>query len=272
VRIGLYPNLGVAWYTAYVTGPGRPAVALIDMEAPLPEGDDLRIETGSLEAEHRCERPLERFVVRLRGTGEAHDDHSAPLRGERGRPVAVELDLTWETDGLPYAYRMTTRYEIPCRVHGTVRIDGDEIALRGPGQRDHSWGLRDWWSMDWMWSAARLEDGERIHAVQVRLADGLQLGVGYAQPTGAEPLELQSVDATEEVAPNGLIGSARLALHPNELELEVEPLAFGALRLVSPDGRATSFPRAMCRFRSGDGRGGIGWAEWNLNDRRSVRN
>jgi hypothetical protein len=53
---------------------------------------------------------------------------------------------------------------------------------------------------------------------------------------------------------------------------DVEPLAFGALRLVSPDGRATNFPRAMCRLRSNDGRTGLGWAEWNLNDRRSVRN
>src|ERR687886_503640 len=33
-RIGLYPNLGVAWYTAYVTGPDRPAVAVVNLEAP----------------------------------------------------------------------------------------------------------------------------------------------------------------------------------------------------------------------------------------------
>src|SRR5437773_1935634 len=60
VRIGLYPNLGVAWYTAYVTGPGRPAVAVVDLEAPLPAGDRLHTVTDALEAEHRCERPLER--------------------------------------------------------------------------------------------------------------------------------------------------------------------------------------------------------------------
>ena len=92
VRIGLYPNLGVAWYTAYVTGPDRPAIAVVDLEAPLPTGDRLQLATGPLEAEHRCERPLERFAVTLEGTGEAHDDHSAPLRGERGRPVPVGLD------------------------------------------------------------------------------------------------------------------------------------------------------------------------------------
>jgi hypothetical protein len=270
VRIGLYPNLGAAWYTAYVTGPGRPAIAVVDLEAPLPAGDQLQIATGSIEADHCCEQPLERFAVTLEGTGEAHDDHSAPLRGERGRPVPIRLDLSWETDGLPYAYRMTTRYEIPCRVQGTIRIDGEELALRGPGQRDHSWGLRDWWSMDWVWSAGRLDDGERVHAVQVRLPGGLELGVGYVQPVGAEPHELESVEATEQVASDGLVTSARLGLHPAGLSLDVEPLAFGALRLVSPDGRTTNFPRAMCRLRSDDGRTGLGWAEWNFNNQTSF--
>jgi hypothetical protein len=267
VRIGLYPNLELAWYTAYVTGPGRPAVAVVDLEAPLPGGEHLHTVARTLEAQHRCEQPLERFTLKLAGTGESHADHSAPLRAERGTPVPVALDLTWETDGLPYAYRMTTRYEIPCRVSGTVRIGDEELALTGPGQRDHSWGVRDWWSMDWVWSAARLDDGERIHAVQIRLPDGNRFGVGYAQPAGGAPVELESVEASEAVAAGGLVESAHLELVPGGHTLDVEPLAFGPLRLVSGDGRVSSFPRAMCRFRSADGRTGLGWAEWNLNQR-----
>jgi hypothetical protein len=265
VRIGLYPNLGVAWYTAYVTGPGRPAIAAVDLQAPLPASPGLHTATGELEAEHRCELPLERFAVTLEGTGEAHDDHSAPLRGERGHPVPVALDLTWDTDGAPYAYRMTTRYEIPCRVGGTVRVGDEELVLRGPGQRDHSWGARDWWSMDWMWSAGRLADGARIHAVQIRLPDGIRFGIGYVQGGRDKPQELESVEAVEEVGPDGLVTSARLDLRPAGPTLDVEPLAFGPLRLVARDGRATNFPRAMCRLRSEDGRTGLGWLEWNLN-------
>jgi hypothetical protein len=267
VRVGLYPNLELAWYTAYVTGPGRPAVAVVDMQAPLPTGEHLHTVAGRFDAKHRCEQPLQRFRLTLEGTGDSHGDHSAPLRGERGSPLPVALDLTWETDGLPYAYRMTTRYEIPCLVSGFVRLADEGFALTGPGQRDHSWGVRDWWSMDWVWSAARLDGGARVHAVQIRLPDDNRFGVGYAQPAGGPAVELQSVEATEAVAPNGLIESARLELAPGDLALAVEPLAFGPLRLVSHDGRATSFPRAMCRFRSGDGRTGLGWAEWNLNQR-----
>ena len=56
---------------------------------------------------------------------------------------------------------------------------------------------------------------------------------------------------------------ARIVSGPDALELAVEPLAFGALRLEAPDGRLSLFPRAMCRVTSLDGRSGSGWVEWN---------
>lgn len=36
VRIGLYPNQGVAWYWACLVGEGRPLVTVVDHEVPLP--------------------------------------------------------------------------------------------------------------------------------------------------------------------------------------------------------------------------------------------
>jgi hypothetical protein len=198
--------------------------------------------------------------VRLRGEGEAHEDQSAPLRGEPGRPVELELDLVWETDGVPYAWRASTRYEIPCRVSGTVRAGDELIELAGPGQRDHSWGARDWWALDWMWSALHLDDGTHTHAVGLPEMPGY--GVGYVQRDG-ELTEIASVHASEDVAGNGLVSAATIESEPPELALDVTPLAFGALRLEAPDGRLTLFPRAMARVRTADGREGSGWIEWN---------
>ncbi len=104
VRIGLYPNLGVCWYTALVCGPGRPTVAAIDFAAPLPDGAGLDVQTGALDAAHICEQALERFGVTLEALGEAYDeDPSALLRGESGRPQPLALDLRWDTAGTPYA-------------------------------------------------------------------------------------------------------------------------------------------------------------------------
>ena len=46
------------------------------------------------------------------------------------------------------------------------------------------------------------------------------------------------------------------------------PLAHAPLRLLAPDGRVSHFPRAMCAIRCADGRTGLAWVEWNLNQPR----
>jgi hypothetical protein len=263
-RLGLYPNRDEAWVTLALVRPGGPTVEVVDYAVPLPASDALSVATAELEADHECSEPLRRFRVRYAANGERHDDPAAILRGEAGEPARVELDLTWETDGAPYQYRIATRYEIPCRVTGTVTIDGERHAVEGHGQRDHSWGARDWWSMDWCWSAARLDDGTRLHAVELRLPDTPRLGVGYVQSRG-ELSELRAVAVAESVAASGLIERASLRIEPPELELELTALADGPLLLRSDDGRVSHFPRSLCRFICAEGRVGLGWAEWNLN-------
>jgi hypothetical protein len=266
VRVGRYPNLGVCWYTALVCGPGRATVAAIDFAAPLPRGDELALETEALHAEHRCVEELERFEVTLRALAEAHDDPSALLRGEPGRGERIELDLAWRTAAEPYAYRLTTRYEIPCTVSGTIRVGEELLVLDGAvGQRDHSWGTRDWWSMDWVWSAAHLDDGAHLHAVELRLPGMPTLGAGYAQQPGSPLTELTGVTADETLRTDCLVDDARLLLDPVGLDLELRPLAHAPLRLVAEDGRVSHFARAMCGVRCADGRTGLAWVEWNLN-------
>jgi Ser/Thr protein kinase RdoA (MazF antagonist) len=263
VRLGRLPNQGVALYTACVCGPDRPTVMLVDGAAPLPDAadDEQRVRTDAFEAAQHCEVPLERFRVTVRGTGEAHEDAAAILRGEAGEPVEVELDLTWETEGAPYRWRVGTRYEVPCRVRGTVRVGDQELRLDGPGQRDHSWGARDWFSTPWMWSAFHLEDGTHTHLVTTDAMPGR--GVGYVQGPGAGLAEIGEAASGLQDGRDGLVAGDRLDHGAAGPALEVEPLAFGPLLLEAPDGRVTHFVRAMARVRTDDGRGGSGWIEWN---------
>jgi len=144
-----------------------------------------------------------------------------------------------------------------------VRIGEQAIELRGPGQRDHSWGVRDWWSAEWMWSAAHLQDGTRLHGVEFRLPGAPPMGIGYSQPPDGGVQELDAIRASEQPQRDGLIASARIGY--GELEVDVDPLAFGPLLLSAPDGRISQFPRAMCRVRATDGREGLAWVEWNRN-------
>ena len=262
-RIGRLPNMDTCLITTCIVRPGEPAIMLVE-DAPLPPADDeaQAVATETTRASHHCVEPLKRFQVEVEGTASAHADHSAPLRKEPGAPVEIAVDLTWETDGVPYQWRLATRYEIPCRVSGTIRCGGETFELAGPGQRDHSWGARDWWASDWMWSALHLADGTHTHAVSVPTHP--DFGVGYVQRDG-ELTELTNVNSSEQVAEDGLITSGRIAMSPVDIEVELEPLAFGAILLEAPDGRISHFPRAMCRVRATDGRHGLGWVEWNRN-------
>ncbi|CAN5694673.1 hypothetical protein BH09ACT8_BH09ACT8_32720 [soil metagenome] len=264
IRLGLLPNQGCCFYAASIVRPGLPTLMIVDERAPLaPNGITAEaVSTETLHATQECIAPLTDYNVTLAATAQAYADHSAPLRGEVGEPVAVELELRWHTDGIPYAWSATTRYEIPCRVTGVIRIGDRQHTFGGPGQRDHSWGIRDWWAHDWMWSAFHLNDGTRVHVVMVPEIPGMV--VGYVQQ-GDSLSELSSGTCTQTIGTDGLIRTAQIALPDLNVVLDIEPTAFGALRMVSPDDRVSHFPRAMARVRSTDGRTGVGWIEWNRN-------
>ncbi len=169
IRLGLVPNQKVAWINALVCGPDMPTVALLDFEAPLPA--DPAVVTGDgMELRHGATIPLQSYRVEVSGAAQAYDDPAALLSDEQGRPAQLAMDLTWTTTGTPYAYRITTRYEIPCTVTGTITVDGRTYQIEAvAGQRDHSHGVRDWWSMDWVWSALHLDDGTHLHGVDLRI-------------------------------------------------------------------------------------------------------
>jgi Phosphotransferase enzyme family len=255
VRLGLIPNQKTKWITGLVCGPDSPTFALVDF-----------YDTGGIELTLAATEPLRRYGVTMRGQGHAYDDPAALLRREPGRAVDVTIDLVWMTTGIPYQYRITPRYEIPCSVSGAVTVDGHEFTLPDvPGQRDHSWGVRDWWAMDWVWSALHLDDGTHLHAVDIRIPGAPPIGVGYVQQPGEPLIELQSVTARETFADNGLPVATTLTLSPGDLTATIDIRGHAPVLLTSPDGRVSHFPRAWATVTTDDGRTGVGWLEWNRN-------
>ncbi len=270
IRLGLMPNENVAWVQALLCGPDMPTIAVSDFEVPLP-ADPFRVLTGDgTVLTHAATVPLQRCAVTVRGRAQAYDDPAALLRGEPGRDVAAVFDLEWATDGVPYQYRIASRYEIPCTVSGTVVADGRSFTIdEVPGQRDHSWGARDWWGMEWVWSAVHLDDGTHVHGVDLRIPGLPPMGVGYVQG-GGELTELELVTA-REVFGDGISGdkdlpvSTELSLAPGDLVVDTVMVGQAPVRLVAPDGRVSHFPRAWATVTTGDGRRGVGWLEWNRN-------
>lgn len=265
IRLGLVPNQNVAWVNGLVCGPDMPTIAIVDFEAPLPD-DPMRTRCDAGDLTMEITEALQSYRVTLRGSGQAYDDPAALLRGESGRPAELTMDLVFGSQGVPYQYRITPRYEIPCTVSGTVTADGQSYQLDSvPGQRDHSWGVRDWWAMEWVWSALHLEDGTHLHGVDVRIPGAPPVGIGYIQKAGAEFIELQTVTAREEFADNGLPLQTTLTLAPGDVTATVDIHGHAPVLLTSPEGRLSHFPRAWVTVTTADGRTGVGWVEWNRN-------
>lgn len=263
IRLGLVPNQKVAWVNALVCGPDIPTVALLDFQAPLPADPEV-VAAGGIEFRHAATVPLREYRVGVHGAAAAYDDPATLLAGEPGRPTDLALDLTWITTGVPFGYRITTRYEIPCAVSGTVHADGRAYRLSAvPGQRDHSHGVRDWWSMEWVWSALHLADGTHLHGVDLRVPGMPALSVGYVQSPGQRLVETTSVSAESDFGDDGLPRGATLGIQPGPVTITAEVVGHAPVRLVSPDGQVSLFPRAWATVRTADGRDGVGWLEWN---------
>jgi hypothetical protein len=261
VRIGLYPNLGRVWYWACVVGEGRALVTVIDHEVPLPRSPrSLELRSSGLWADHHCEQVLERWSLGLEAFGVSLADPTETYGRMRGDQVPLGFDLEWETAGRPYRWpAVVQRYEIPCAVHGEILCGQERIDFEGVGQRDHSWGVRDWWVLGWCWFAGRLTDGTAFHASK---PEGLDWAAGYVQRDG-ELDEIEACDVRASLGPAGLPES--IALGIGGLELAVAPVAWSPVLLTADDGRVSRFPRALVRFRelSPESRNGVGWIEFN---------
>jgi hypothetical protein len=268
VRIGFVPHLhgssGAVWYWACLVEEGGPLVTVIDHDVPLPRDDrSLEVRHEGLWADHDVPEPVERMSTNLESFAVALDDPADVYHGCRGERVPFGFELDWHTDRAAYQWPpVTPRYEIPCRVDGRVLVGDREIDVDAWGQRDHSWGAaRDWWGMQWCWSAGRLEDGTRFHSAG-GFSPELDLGIAYVLPAGSSDfVEATEVAVRSTIGREGLVDEARLTF--GGLDLTVEPVAWSPVLLVHPDGREARFPRALARFRASDGRTGAGWIEFN---------
>ena len=101
-------------------------------DLPVAAGAGLEIGSAGYELRGSIDDPLAVMALHGHGPGAVHADPAAVYRGEPGVPTTVELDLVWTTDGTPYHYDLTTRYEVPCLVSGEVTVGGETDGRRWP--------------------------------------------------------------------------------------------------------------------------------------------
>ena len=263
--MGITPNLGVANFWACAVGRDRPLVMAIDHAAPLPTSEHTLGLTGEgFSVEQSIVAPFEEFAVTYSVDAEAHEDPRAVYRKERGKPTRLEAELTWRSVAAPFPYPAMTRYELPCLVTGTVTVDGETVTVDGQGERDHSWGRRDWWEIGWCWTSGRLDDGTWFHGMRPT-PEFFEFEPGFLRTAASPDLVVASqVKPRYAWGDDGLPVGTGLAI--DDLDFEVTPLFYAPVLLTAPDARTSHFARALCRYDEigGASRTAYGWTEWNL--------
>jgi hypothetical protein len=258
VRLELLPNQGTCWYWAWVVGPDRAPVVVLDPAVPPPRGESLELRTDGLWVDHIVEEPFEHVSVGAEAFALRLDDPAEAYGPLVGVPTPFGLDLGWETDGdHPAGPDLVRReggsrqgYSLPCHVVGEILVADERIELDAVGHRHHTWGVEDWWSAGWTAAHGRLDDGTWFsHRSQPSHA-----------PAGTERTTTGGGDGDGD----GFPGADRIDVGHPELHLAVEPVAYAPVPVADHDGRRSHLVRALCRFRDhAAGRGGVGWAEWN---------
>ena len=144
-----------------------------------------------------------------------------------------------------YPWIGTTRYEVSCNVHGEILVGDETIQLDGIGQRDHSWGVRDWWNLGWVWTAGGLEDGTRFHTARIRIPGLEAFAPGYVLPPDGGVEQIDVCTAEEQLGEHGFPTEASIRCGP--LDLSVEPRYFSPVHLIDDDGTV----RAPCPLPAG---------------------
>ena len=89
--------------------------------------------------------------------------------------------------------------------------------------------------------------------------------VDVVAPVGRPLVELQLVTAQETFGDNDLPQST--ALRYDDVTATIGIRGHAPVLLTATDGRVSHFPRAWATVTTEDGRTGVGWIEWNRNQR-----
>jgi hypothetical protein len=238
VRVGSYPALGVTSWWAYVVVGSVVAGVRLDRPTSAERGAPFHLSDPELSADLTPTGGPEQWRLSARAGGFA-------------------LDVGWRAVAASHGYRRGSRYEQAGWTGGSVTAGGVTVPVDGPGQRDHSWGVRDWWRFGWTWCAGWLPGDERFQATSLE-ARGRIDPDGYVLTAdgGLRPVRHVTVEA----------GGVRL----DGRAYRFDDVASATVHLVAPDGRESRLVRSMTLVRGPDGRRGVGWRERNTPEPRST--
>jgi hypothetical protein len=156
-----------------------------------------------------------------------------------------------------------SHYEQAGNVEGTLTMDGRAYPLRGTGQRDHSWGVRDMRVINnWQWFSCQFGEELAFNVTRVELL-GFQAVGGHAYYQGkCHPLKKMELKAVYDESQKWATSLALKIDIGIGAPLEVKASAVTNLPvLVTTEGLSTCVNEALARYEW-NGRTSVGISEF----------
>lgn len=149
-------------------------------------------------------------------------------------------------------------------VKGTIRIGDREHEIDGLGERDHSWGIRDWNAPKmWIWLTCQFSDKCALNLTKLVVNEG-EVDAGFMHIDGkSRPIVASKVSTrfNDDGSPASL--DMRLTDSAGEkYHVSAEVLKKATLPFESPDGQVVSLMYETLARYTFDGQTGYGIAEY----------
>ncbi len=242
--------------------------------------------------EYHCMEPLKRWRLSFEGQmADIDDSRKLPeVSPDNVKLEDVRLDLDFEGMSPCFDFKNThpaavaemivdagtrfadlrevanvsgAHYEQAMRISGTVTIGEEEIPFDGSGQRDHSWGVRDWSAPRlWTWLTCQFPGGLAFNLSRVAIAS-VDVFFGYVSRGGVN-YPLRRVALETEFESDG-VTQKRLRFKIEDtggktLEITGDALTIAPLRLDA-QGHKTLINEALTEYHF-EGETGFGISEY----------
>jgi hypothetical protein len=265
MRIGLKPNIDERSAFCFIMMPDGSLVGLKDQDT-LGSGDlDVRsLRFEKLEAERLWKLSFNGAMGRM--------------TGEKPCPVPVSFSLEFESLNPMFNYRecvderserisrkvASEHLEQFGRASGKLTVDGSVFDVSGLGERDHSWGVRDWNAPKmWIWLTAEFSESLAFNVTKLYVEEG-EVAAGFVHLNGRN-LPVVKADIETTLDGDGTPVSQKICLqdkHGGKHHASAEVLREALMPFPSRDGKSMSVMHealAEYKFR---GRKGYGIAEY----------
>lgn len=265
MRIGLKPNMDERSVFCFLMMPDSSVVGIKDQEA---------FGNGTLYAKGMSFEILEperRWKM-------SFDGHMARMTEQGPCPLPVSFSLEFEARNEVFDYRecvdaegerisqqvASEHLEQFGRVTGSLMVGEEQFDISGLGERDHSWGVRDWNAPKmWIWLTAQFSDKVAMNVTKLFVEQG-EVSAGYFHLNGKN-LPLAKADVRTVLDPDGTPRSLAMSLvdkYGGKHKVTAEVLRLVTMPIPSRDGSSMSVMHETLAEYDFNGQKGYGIAEY----------